>query len=235
MERNKQSKIIAIVALCVAVVGLTVGFAAFSNILTIQSSATVTPDKSDFKMTIYGVEDISEFNVAQFSPVTSTTMSQPKLIQNATATNASIDNSTLTIKNMDVNFIKPYDQTYYFFKIVNEGKYTAYITRDMLNSIYNIQSSKTCTADVGTSEDMVQKACSDGIEIYLGAGSSFDGEWWDSQNEDSTYLEYFTIPVCEYFELEYGIFYHSGYVVDGNFDVNIPDLKLEFSTVEPTI
>ena len=48
MERDRSAKIIAIVALCVAVVGLSIGFAAFSNNLTIKSNATVTPNQNDF-------------------------------------------------------------------------------------------------------------------------------------------------------------------------------------------
>ncbi len=35
MEKQRQDKIIALVALIIAIVGLSVGFAAFSNILTI--------------------------------------------------------------------------------------------------------------------------------------------------------------------------------------------------------
>ena len=234
MERNRQSKIIAIVALCVAVVGLTLGFAAFSNTLTISSSATVSPDKSDFKMIIYGVENASEFDIAEFSPVTSTSISQPKLYKNATGTNAIIDNSTLTIKNIDVNLIKPQDWAIYCFRVVNEGKYTAYITMDMLKSIDDIQNSLTCTPDEGTSEVMVENVCSGkGIEIYLNAFSTYDSESFDSQIGISN-LEYFTIPVGEELQLEYGILYQGGYV-DGNFDVKIPDLKLEFSTVEPVV
>ena len=48
MERDRSAKIIAIVALCVAVVGLSIGFAAFSNNLTIKSNATVSPNQNDY-------------------------------------------------------------------------------------------------------------------------------------------------------------------------------------------
>ena len=48
MEKSRTSKIIAVVALVVAVLGLSLGFAAFSNTLTISSSATVSPDSGDF-------------------------------------------------------------------------------------------------------------------------------------------------------------------------------------------
>ena len=48
MDRNREAKIISIVALFIAVVGVSVGFAAFSNTLTINSSAEVKPDSSKF-------------------------------------------------------------------------------------------------------------------------------------------------------------------------------------------
>lgn len=48
-ERN--SKVIAIVALCVGVVGLSLGFAAFSANLTVSSSASVTPNANTFILT----------------------------------------------------------------------------------------------------------------------------------------------------------------------------------------
>ena len=46
MEKDRGGRVIAIVALLVGVVGLTIGFAAFTNTLTIQSDASVTPDDS---------------------------------------------------------------------------------------------------------------------------------------------------------------------------------------------
>ena len=46
--RNKQG--ITIAALIVAIIGLSIGFAAFANTLTISSSASVTPDSSNFRV-----------------------------------------------------------------------------------------------------------------------------------------------------------------------------------------
>ena len=45
---NNNSKTIAIIALVLAIVGLGIGFAAFSTTLTISSSATVNPDSTVF-------------------------------------------------------------------------------------------------------------------------------------------------------------------------------------------
>ena len=54
MEKNKKTKTLAIIALIISILGLTLGFAAFSNTLTISSSATVSPDESDFNINVYG-------------------------------------------------------------------------------------------------------------------------------------------------------------------------------------
>ena len=62
MRKNQKQKIMAIVALCISVLGLTLGFAAFSNTLTISSSATVTPDSKDFKLVLYGVPSLGEYD-----------------------------------------------------------------------------------------------------------------------------------------------------------------------------
>ena len=52
MERN--SKVIAIVALCIGVVGLSLGFAAFSAQLNISSGATVTVNQDTHFKNIFG-------------------------------------------------------------------------------------------------------------------------------------------------------------------------------------
>ena len=50
MERDRRARIIAIAALLLGVVGLSLGFAAFSNTLTIQSSAEVTVNSDVFNV-----------------------------------------------------------------------------------------------------------------------------------------------------------------------------------------
>jgi len=50
MSRDRNTKIIAFAALIVGVVGLSIGFAAFSNSLTISSSAQVAPSSSSFRV-----------------------------------------------------------------------------------------------------------------------------------------------------------------------------------------
>ena len=50
MNESKSYKIIAIIALLLGIVGVTLGYAAFSSTLTISSSAEVKPDPSTFNV-----------------------------------------------------------------------------------------------------------------------------------------------------------------------------------------
>ena len=47
MEKERGAKVIAVVALLIAVVGLTIGYAAYASTLTINGSANVDPASWD--------------------------------------------------------------------------------------------------------------------------------------------------------------------------------------------
>ena len=127
MGREKNGKILAIVALCVAVFGLTVGFAAFSNTLTISSSATVSPESTSFNV---------DFSTSDSSVATSAVV--PTTANGATATNATIDNSDVNpvIENISANFTQPGQSVTYDFFAYNAGEYDAFLNsviRDYIN------------------------------------------------------------------------------------------------------
>ena len=61
---NRSSKVIAIVGLIAGVVGLSLGFAAFSNTLTIKAAADVTPDQATFNVDLsWSNDDINNLTV----------------------------------------------------------------------------------------------------------------------------------------------------------------------------
>ena len=125
MERDRSAKIIAIVALCVAIVGLSIGFAAFSNNLTINPTATVSPNASDFDVN-FSTSNTSEQDGTVSGVGTNS----------ATAENATIDNSNSpTITGLKANFTEPGQKVTYSFYAHNAGKYKAYLNklRKMLN------------------------------------------------------------------------------------------------------
>lgn len=234
MKKERRSKLLVIVALALTTIALTIGFAAFSTTLNISSNATVTPNESDFKVTVYGFkstdaairfETDGTFDESDLSPTISYPSNTYHIIS---ATNASIDNSTHTIGNIKVEMAQPEDSSLYFFVIKNEGKYDAYL--DLSN--YEYEESEyfsikqgECQAGEGTSEELLNAACpyiSSFVAITTSAGKELVAE-------DNIV----TIPKNDYIILGYGIAYvETENRVDGPFSVSFPDEQLIFSTTK---
>ncbi len=128
MERNNSGKIIAIVALVVAIAGLSLGFAAFSTRLDIESSADVPVDASVWNVGFSTANNAitpgtvnGETNSANNG---SLTLTQFTISQNVNATLATTNGS----------------QVEYDFYIVNDGALDAYlnsVTMGNLSCAYN--------------------------------------------------------------------------------------------------
>ena len=104
---TKKLKMISLCAVIVAVLGLTVAFAALSRTLTISSGATM--DRYDW--------DIHFKNI-----------SQPTLVGKATATaTPTLADQGATINNMNVNLKEPNDKVIYTVDIENSGDINAAI------------------------------------------------------------------------------------------------------------
>lgn len=121
MERNRSVKALSIVALVIAIVGMSLGFAAFSATLNISSSANVTPNEDDFKVTVYGMSDETK-PWYTFDSYDSLTYSIPddgnednKAVINNSKDDFSIDISLTETSNFEL---------FYNFMIINEGKYS---------------------------------------------------------------------------------------------------------------
>ena len=146
MRYETRNKIMIIVVL-LSIMGITIGFAAFTANLTISSSATVNPNASSFKVVFSNKSN--SIDTSDVTPtLTPTTLS---------ANQGIIDNTTNpTITNLNVNFTEPGQKAVYSFYVYNAGEYTAY-----LNSITfktgTLSSHKTCTAGSGTPD---QGCCS---------------------------------------------------------------------------
>ena len=144
MEKSRKIKILSIIALVVAITGMTIGFAAFSSTLTISSNASVTPNSDTF-----GVKFSTNKDSLVVEPVTPSSKTN-----DITASDGVIDNSSNpTIKNLSATFTTPGQYVEYTFYARNEGEYTAY-----LNNI-NFIGNKTCKSAVGTTKSLVDSAC----------------------------------------------------------------------------
>ena len=242
MRQNRQSKLVAILALCVSVVGLTLGFAAFSNTLTISSSATVKPDQKEFLLKAYGLESADDSTEVWIPDVyTSEKISKP-LVYGGSASDAKIESSydengsnKITISNLHATWTEPKSGTEYWFMIKNEGKYDAYLQQSEFDKITNINDSIVCTAASGTDDEMAQSAC-EGMSIDIEATSSDQTQRLSKYGVAGTDFikinKYVSESSSDYILIMIQLYY-DGERADGDFTVDFPDITLEFTSAPP--
>ena len=230
MEKTRQMKILSIIALVVAIAGMTLGFAAFSTTLSISSSASVTPNSDDFKITIYGIKDSSFYDTFADNnyAYTDSDISDSygvALDSDATSTTASIDNVSHTISNINASFSNEGDVQYAFI-IKNEGKYDAYLdlTNKKTGNDMVVLLNKNCIAKDGATESLVASAC-DGVQADIGFFNKENGTFI------STTESYYKIASGDD-ALFTVMMNYSGPFADGPFDVEFEDFQLKFSTTK---
>lgn len=164
MEKNRKVQIIAIVALVVGIVGLSIGFAAFSSVLNIQTSAKVKPDSSTMNVDFSSAEDKVE--VAEIIP----TATPNSLV----TTNGVIDNAgDPTISKLSATFTEPGQSVVYKFYAYNAGELDAYLKSIVFSNVTDQNATKICTANQGTTDALVQKAC-DKISVKVKVGNEIE-------------------------------------------------------------
>ena len=216
MDRDRSTKVIAIVALCVAVFGLSVGFAAFSNDLTIKSEATVKPNASDFDV------NFSSSNTAETNGAVTATKSN----ESVTAQDARINNADApTISGIKVEFTEPGQSATYRFFAHNAGKYNAFLNNVVFVNATGAGKNIACVAAEGTNAAMVASAC-DGISIKVKVNeTTFTGSTPTITSHE--------LPIGEYEPVEVTIEYATGAArADGDFQVNIGDIVLTYDSVD---
>ena len=213
MGDNKIYKIISIIALLLGVVGVTLGYAAFSSTLRIESSAEVTPNGSNFNVDFSS----SSSSVAE-NDIT------PTLSANVTgfsATDAEIDNtSDPVISNLHATFTEPGQSATYTFYAYNAGQYLAY-----LNSIV-FSGNKTCTAGTNTNQSLVDTACT-GISLSVQVTGI------NATTTSLTSISNHTLATGAADTITVVIEYASGSGrADGDFDVTFPDIVLTYNPID---
>ena len=126
MEKERGAKVIAIVALLIAVVGLTVGYAAYSSTLNINGTANVDP--ASWKV---------NFDYKTGTKLTGTTSGHA--LENTAPTLADT-----TISGFDVTLKAPGDSVAYNFLIKNSGTLNAKLASFTMGTL-------TCAPNTGSS------------------------------------------------------------------------------------
>ena len=136
MEKERGAKVIAVVALLIAVVGLTIGYAAYASTLTINGSANVDPASWD----------------VHFAYKTGDSLTAAKTglaVENTTPTLAAT-----TISGFDVTLKAPGDSITYDFSVKNGGTLDAKLDTFTLGTL-------TCAPNDGStiSQEDATKLC----------------------------------------------------------------------------
>lgn len=151
MEKERGAKVIAIVALLIAVVGLTVGYAAYSSTLTINGTANVDP--ASWKV---------NFGYKTGDSLTGT-------INGHATENTAPTLADTTISGFDVTLKAPGDSVTYNFLIKNSGTLNARLANFTMGTL-------TCAPNEGSkiSPEDATKLCGElkYTLTYAGAGGS---------------------------------------------------------------
>ncbi len=203
MEKERKKKKVILVILLIAIIALSLGFAAFTSQLKIQSSATVSPDPSAFKV----VFSSSATESLEGSPVYGGTASGGNFAKDAT-----------TISGLNANFTAPGQSATWTFYSFNDGEYDAFLNKVTVGKI-------TCIAAEGTDAQKVAEAAK-GMSIKVSVGGQEYATTNDAINSHGLTRNTGEAVVVT---LTYA---DGSAAVDGNFDVLIGDITLEYNSAD---
>lgn len=205
IKRHKSRRILTFVLLVIAICFMSIGYAAFSNELTISSSAIVKPDSGDFKV-VFSSSDTSYLTNKITGVATG----------DATGGRASIDNTgdVATISDLTASFTGAGESVTYEFYAYNIGAYVAYLREVKFNNVSGESSNKVCSAIDSSSvtSSLLESACND-ISVSIKVGDvTFGGS--DSD------IEGHSLGKSAYEKIVVTITYSSnGNTADGDFKV----------------
>ena len=130
MEKERKIRKLTVVALVVAVLGLTIAFAALSQTLTINGTASVDSASWDIHFANLTGPDIEGGAEAQGSPTLNAT----------------------TISGLNMSVTKPGDSVTYYFDIVNAGTIDAVLNTDLNTNLF-MNGYRNCTGAIGSSSN----------------------------------------------------------------------------------
>ena len=217
MERNKTGQVIAILALVVGVISLSIGFASFASVLNIQASANVKPDSSTMN-----VDFSSSASSVEVNDITPT--ATPETV---VATAAKIDNSSdPTIKNLSATFTEPGQKVVYEFYAYNACELNAYLKSIVYGNVTGKNLTKVCTASTGTTDTLVQKAC-EGISVKVKVGNELETSTGTASITGHALAKANGEKVTVTLEYETG-----ASRADGDFSVAFGDITLNYSSAD---
>ncbi len=204
MEKSRKAKKSILIILLLLVVGLSIGFAAFTSNLTIRSSATVTPNPNTFKV----VFSSSKTESAGGSAVTDGTY----------ATGGTFAQNATTLEGLTATFTAPGQTATWELYSFNDGEFDAFLNSVTVGDI-------TCEAKEGTDADKVAEAAK-GIKISVAVNS-------ETYNTTTNGITGHTLAKGTGEKVTVTLSYESGSAIaDGDFNVKIGDIVLGYDSID---
>ena len=213
--RSKRLFIFGILSVCV--LSFSIGFAAFSATLNISSSASVTPDSSDFSVEfLQNITSAYKTHDGGLDGITPTT--------SGGATGSEIEVSGTSVRGLKANFTAPGQSVLYDFYIANTGMYDAYLKEIKFSNVSGKDSNVVCTASDDATSSLVEAACNG---IYIEFSIDEDMYFATTSNISNKILYKET-----YLPVKVKIIYGSNSArADGDFTVEFGDIDITYSSV----
>ena len=221
-NNNRYSKYIAVIALLISVVGVSLGFAAYSNTVQIKAAADYRGTPGTTKPT----EPSTDPDTPTTGPVTPTP--DPDNVPGGSADPATVTENG--IENIMVHFTAPGQKFNYTFYGVNTTEFTSYLNKVVFGP-------KTCAPDASNGNaaqavyvngtDGTSGACAD-IHLAVTAGGT---EYIESDSDQE--INGHTVAAGGNETIVVTVEYaDGGAVADGDFTVNFGTTELQYSTVD---
>jgi hypothetical protein len=224
MEKQRSTKMIAIIALIAILFGLSIGFAAYSRNLDITNlGATVTPGVSELDV-FFDNDQVKDNQLAVVKGVGAGAVTDEI---GATITNPVINSGNLPIiTGFTANFTAKKQAVVYTFYVYNNSPYSVY-----LNELSFIDATeKTCEAinKNTTNATLVKNACND-ISLSL----KIEGITVLSTADSSPVSH--TLPPGNWKKIEIEIAYKGNQypLPDGPMKVTFSGIRIGYSTIKP--
>jgi len=202
MEKERKQNKVILVILLILMIGLSIGFAAFTSKLKIQSSATVSPDANSFKVAFSSKANVLE---------------EGNIILGGKATGGVFEKNATTLSSLNANFTAPGQSATWKFYAYNAGEYDAFLNKVTLGAI-------VCTPDGADPEKVLEAAKGISIKISVGGqtyNSTTEGISSHSLPKEKGEEVIVTLTYAE-----------ESAMVDGRFNVNIGDIILEYNSAD---
>lgn len=219
MKREKTNRALAITALIVGIIALTVGFATFSGTLQIENYYDESSNNATFAVTLSS--NPNKVVVDNISPTTT---------GGAVGGEATIDNtSDLVIKNLHAAFTEAGQTVTYKFYARNTGEYKAYLNNIIFQNFSKDANNKYCyvvkEGKVAPSDQTIKNVC-DSISISVKAGD-------DEATISSIYsIDNHVIETGTYEEIVVTIAYNGKVNSSSQFGVEFGDIVLNYNSID---